>query len=223
MYTLLQDLRYAIRTLLKKPGFALIVIVTLAVGIGANTAVVSIVNAMLFRPRPVAQPERLVELYVDDVNNPYHNGSYQDFLIFRNQPEIFSDLAAYNIEQFKLGGAEDVEQVWGEAVSGNYFELLGVNAVKGRTFLPEEDQNPGTHPVAVISHGLWQRRFGADPAVIGQTITLNHQPLTVIGIAPPQYTGMIRGLAVEVWVPLMMVPQLVPQPGLALLNSRRNS
>lgn len=122
MYTLLQDLRYAIRTLLKKPGFALIVTVTLAVGIGANTAVVSIVNAMLFRPRPVAQPERLVELYVGDVSNPYHNGSYQDFLIFRDQPEIFSGLAAYNIEQFKLGGAEDVEQVWGEAVSGNYFD-----------------------------------------------------------------------------------------------------
>jgi macrolide transport system ATP-binding/permease protein len=223
MYTLLQDLRYAVRTLLKKPGFALTVIVTLALGIGANTAVISIVNAMLFRPRPVAQPERLVELYVGDVNNPYQTGSYQDFLIFRDQPEIFSDLAAYNVQQFKLGGAEDVEQVWGEVVSGSYFELLGVHAIKGRTFLPEEDRNPGTHPVAVISHGLWQRRFGADPSVIGQTITLNHQPLTVIGIAPPQYTGMIRGLAVEVWVPLMMVPQLVPRPGLALLNSRGNS
>lgn len=223
MYTLLQDLRYAVRTLLKKPGFALIVTATLAVGIGANTAVVSIVNAMLFRPRPVAQPERLVELYVGDASNPYHNGSYQDFLIFRAQREIFSDLAAYNIEQFKLGGAEDVEQVWGEVVSGNYFELLGVKAAVGRTFLPEEDQTPGTHPVAVISHGLWQRRFGADPAVLGQTITLNHQPLTVIGVAPPQYTGMIRGLAVEVWLPLMMAPRMAPQPGLALLYSRGNS
>ena len=223
MYTLLQDLRYAIRTLSKKPGFALIVIVTLAVGIGANTAVFSIVNAMLLRPRPVAQPERLVELYVGDVGHPYHAGSYEDFLIFRDQAEIFSGLAAYSIEQFKLGGAEDVEQVWGEAVSGNYFELLGVNAARGRTFLPEEDQTPGTHPVAVISHGLWQRRFGADPAVIGQTITLNHQPLTVIGIAPPQYTGMMRGLAVEVWIPLMMVPRMAPQYGLARLYSRGNS
>ncbi len=223
MYTLLQDLRYAVRTLWKKPGFALIVIVTLAVGIGANTAVVTIVNAVLFRPRPVAQPERLVELYVGDASHPYHAGAYQDFLIFRDQPEIFSGLAAYHVDQFKLGGAEDVEQVWGEAVSGDYFGLLGVNAIKGRTFLPEEDENPGTHPVAVISHGFWQRRFGADPAVIGQTITLNHQPLTVVGVAPPQYTGMIRGLAIDVWVPLMMVPQLVPQYGLARLNSRGNS
>lgn len=223
MYTLLQDLRYAIRTLSKKPGFALIVILTLAVGIGANTAVFTIINAVLFRPRPVAHPERLVELYVGDARHPYHTGAYQDFLIFRDQPEIFSGLAAYNVEQFKLGGAEDVEQVWGEVVSGNYFELLGVNALKGRTFLPEEDQTPGTHPVAVISHGLWQRRFGADPAVVGQTITLNHQPLTVVGVAPPQYTGMIRGLAAEVWIPLMMVPRMVPQYGIARLNSRGNS
>ncbi|HEX7318026.1 MAG TPA: ABC transporter permease [Pyrinomonadaceae bacterium] len=223
MYTLLQDLRYAVRTLLKKPGFALIVIVTLALGIGANTAVVSIVNAMLFRPRPVAQPERLVELYVGDANNPYQTGAYEDFLIFRDQPEIFNGLAAYSVDQFKLGGAEDVEQVWGEAVSGNYFELLGVNAFKGRTFLPEEDQTPGTHPVAVISHGLWQRRFGSNPEVVGQTITLNHQPLTIIGVAPPQYTGMIRGLAIEVWIPLMMVPRMGPQYGIARLNSRGNS
>jgi macrolide transport system ATP-binding/permease protein len=218
---LLKDIRYGIRSLLKRPGFTAIAVVTLALGIGANTAVFTIVNAMVFRPRPVAQPERLVELYVGDARSPYETSSYPDFLIFRDQPEILSGLAAYNIEQFKLGGAEDVEQVWGETVSGNYFELLGVKATSGRTFLPEEDQTPGTHPVAVISHGLWQRRFGANPAVIGQTITLNQQSLTVIGIAPPHYTGMIRGLAIEVWVPLMIVPQLEPQRGgLALLNSR---
>ena len=223
MDTLFKDIRYGARYLLKRPGFTFIAVVTLAIGIGANTAIFSIVNAMLFRPRPVAQPERLVELYVGDARHPYQSSSYQDFLIFRDQPEIFSGLAAYHIEQFKLGGAEDVEQVFGEAVSGNYFELLGVKAIRGRTFLPEEDQTPGTHPVAVISHGLWQRRFGANPAVIGQTITLNHQSLTVIGIAPPQYTGMIRGWAMEVWVPLMMIPQMVPERGLALLNSRGDS
>jgi macrolide transport system ATP-binding/permease protein len=221
--TLVKDLRYGIRNLLRHPGFTLIAVVTLALGIGANTAVFSIVNAMLFRPRPVAQPERLVELYVGDSGHPYQSSTYQDFLIFREQHEVFSGLAAYRIEQFKLSGAEDVEQVFGEAVSGNYFELLGVNAIRGRTFLPEEDQTPGTHPVAVISHGLWQRRFNANPAVIGQTITLNHQSLIVIGIAPPQYTGMIRGLAIDVWVPLMMMPQMKPEVGVALLNSRGNS
>src|SRR5256885_7462607 len=201
MDSLFKDIRYGIRSLIKRPSFTSIAVITLALGIGANTAVFSIVNAMLFRPRPVAQPEQLVELYVGDSGHPYQSSTYQDFLIFREQHEVFSGLAAYRIEQFKLGGAEDVEQVFGEAVSGNYFELLGVNAIRGRTFLPEEDQTPGTHPVAVISHGLWQRRFNANPAVIGQTIILNHQSLTVIGIAPPQYTGMIRGLGIEVWVP----------------------
>jgi predicted permease len=218
---LIKDIRYGARNLVSRPGFTLIAIVTLAIGIGANTAVFTIVNAVLFRPRPVAQPERLVELYSGDARNPYEASSYPDFLVFRDQPEVFSALAAYRIEQFKLGGAENVEQIFGEAVSGNYFELLGVNPIKGRTFLPEEDQTPGTHPVAVISHGFWQRRFNSNPAVIGQTITLNHQSLTVIGIAPPQYTGMIRGLAIDVWVPMMMVSQLVPQFG--ELNSRGNS
>jgi putative ABC transport system permease protein len=223
MDKLIKDIRYGARNLLSRPGFTLIAVVTLAIGIGANTAVFSIVNALLFRARPVAQPERLVELYSGNSSNPYHASTYPDFLIFREQTEIFSGLAAYHIDQFKLGGADEVEQVFGEAVSGNYFELLGVTAIKGRTFLPEEDQTPGTHPVAVISHGLWQRRFNSNPAVIGQTITLNHQSLTVIGIAPPQYTGMIRGLAIEVWVPIMMVPQLVPQIGLAQLNGRGSS
>ena len=212
-----------IRNLVKRPGFTAIAIITLAVGIGANTAVFSIVNAILFRPRAVAEPERLVELYVGHARSPYETSTYQDFLIFREQQEVFSGLAAYHIEQFKLGGAEDVEQVIGEVVSGNYFEVLGVKAIKGRTFLPEEDSTPGTHPVAVISHGFWQRRFGANPAVIGQTITLNHKSLTVIGIAPPQYTGMLRGLAIEVWVPLMMMPQMRPESGMAFLNGRNSS
>ena len=223
MENLIKDIRYGIRSLVKRPGFTAIAIITLAVGIGANTAVFSIVNAILFRPRAVAEPERLVELYVGHARSPYETSTYQDFLIFREQPEVFSGLAAYRIEQFKLGGAEDVEQVIGEVVSGNYFEVLGVKAIGGRTFLPEEDSTPGTHPVAVISHGFWQRRFGANPAVIGQTITLNHKSLTVIGIAPPHYTGMLRGLAIEVWVPLMMMPQMRPESGMTFLNGRSSS
>ena len=137
METLLHDIRYGARNLLKRPGFSVIAIATLAIGIGANTAIFSIVNAMLFRARPVADPERLVELYVGDAQNPYHNSSYEDFVIFRNQTEIFSGLAAYHIQQFKLGSADDVEQVWAETVSGNYFDVLGVNAINCRTLLPE--------------------------------------------------------------------------------------
>jgi predicted permease len=223
MENLIKDIRYGIRNLVKRPGFTAVAIITLAIGIGANTAVFSIVNALLFRPRPVADPDRLVEIYVGNAQQPYQSAAYQDFLIFRDQKDILSGLAAYHLEQFKLGGAEDVEQIWGEVVSGNYFDLLGVSAIKGRTFSPQEDQTPGTHPVAVISHGLWQRRFNSDPAAVGQTITLNHQQLTVIGIAPREYTGMLRGLAIEVWVPTMMMPQLEPRSGLARLNSRGSS
>ncbi len=215
-----QDLRYGARMLMKQPGFTLIAVLTLTLGIGANTAVFSIINAVVFRPRPVTQPERLVELYSGDAGS---SSAYQDFLIFRDQGEVFSGLAAYSLQTFKLGGAEEVEPVFGEVVSGNYFDVLGVKAFSGRTFLPEEDRTPGSHPVAVISHGLWRRRFGADPALIGKTITLNNQALTVIGVAPQQYTGMIRGLAAEVWVPVMMLPQLEPQNGMSLLDSRGNS
>jgi putative ABC transport system permease protein len=218
-----QDLRYGARMLMRQPGFTTIAVVTLTLGIGANTAIFSIINAVVFRPRPVAQPEQLVELYSGGARDPYGSSAYQDFLVFRDQGEVFSGLAAYSLQTFKLGGAEEVEPVFGEAVSGNYFDVLGVKAFSGRTFLPEEDRTPGSHPVAVISHGLWRRRFGADPALIGKTITLNNQALTVIGIAPPQYTGMIRGLAAEVWVPVMTLPQLEPQYGMSLLDSRGNS
>ncbi len=223
MQTLWQDLRYGARMLLKQPGFTLIAVVTLALGIGANTTVFSLINAVVFRPRPVAQPEQLVELYSGRAQQPYHNSAYPDYLLFREQSEVFTGLAAYGIRQFKLGGVDDVEEVWGEAVSGNYFDVLGVKAASGRTFLPDEDRTPGAHPVAVISHGLWQRRFGADAALIGKTITLNQQALTVVGIAPPQYNGMLRGLAAEVWVPVAMMPQLEHRNDLALLNSRGSS
>ncbi len=215
-----QDLRYGARTLMKQPGFTAIAVITLTLGIGANAAVFSIINAVVFRPRPVADPERLVELYSGDAGG---SSAYQDFLVFRDQGEVFSGLAAYGLKTFKLSEADEVEPIFGESVSGNYFDVLGVKPFIGRTFLPEEDQTPGSHPVAVISHGLWRRRFGADPASIGKTITLNNHALTVIGVAPPQYTGMIRGLAAEVWVPVMMIPRLEPQYGEALLDSRGNS
>jgi predicted permease len=215
-----QDARHGARILIKQPGFTVIAIITLALGISANTAVFSIVNAVFFRPRPVAEPERLVELYKSNAHDTYGNPNYHDFLIFREQGEIFSGLAAYSLRAFKLGGADETEQIIGEAVSGNYFDLLGVRAFRGRTFSPEEDQTPGSHPVVVIGHGLWRRRFGADPALIGKTITINNQAMTVIGVAPPQYTGMTRMLATEVWLPIMMLPQLEPGAGMSLLNSR---
>ena len=223
MDILLNDLRYAARMMWKSKVVTVIAVLSLSAGIGASTAIFSVANAILLRPRAVSKPEQLVEVYAGDRQTPYQTLSYPSYLDFRERNEVFSGLAAYGLAwQFRLGGVDDVEQVWGEVVSGNYFEVLGIRAHRGRTFLPDEDLVPGRNPVVMISHGLWQRRFDADPGVVGRTIIINAQPLTVVGIAPPQYTGMLRGLATEVWVPAMATPLVDPRRGQALLTDRGN-
>jgi predicted permease len=205
---MINDLRYALKMLWKSKGVTIIAVVSLAIGIGANSAIFSLFNSILLRPRPVSHPEQLVEIYVGEGEHPYQSTSYPSYLELRDRNEVLSGMAAYGISQFKLGVAEGVEQIWAEAVSGNYFDVLGVPAQKGRTFLPEEDLVPGRNPVAVISHSLWQRRFNSDPEVIGKTVTVNERQLTVVGIAPASYTGMIRGFGIDLWVPTMTVPLL---------------
>lgn len=217
---LMKDFRYGLRALRRNPGFATVAVLSLAAGIGANTAIFSIVNSLLFRPRAVWNPEQLVELYSGERSRPYEGCSYPSYAELRDRNEVFTGLAAYGIRQFNLGDAGLVEQVWGEAVSGNYFEVLGVKMHAGRGFLAEEDLVPGRNPVVVISYGLWQRRFQSDPNLVGRTVNLNRQKLTVVGIAPPQYTGIIRGLASEVWAPMMMMPLLEPARGERLLTGR---
>jgi len=219
--TLLNDLRYGAKMLWKSKGFTIVAVTSLAAGIGANSAIFSLTNSILLRPRPVSQPEQLVELYVGEGEQPYQTTSYPSYLELRDHNDVLSGLAAYGIRQFKLGDANEVEQIWGEAVSGNYFDVLGVAAQKGRTFAADEDLVPRRNPVVVISHTLWQRRFNSDPDLVGKTITLNDQSLTVIGIAPPQYTGMIRGLASEIWIPMAMMPAM-GEPGDRILTSRGN-
>jgi putative ABC transport system permease protein len=206
--TIINDLRYGAKMLWKSKGVTIVAVISLAVGIGANSAIFSLLNSILLRPRAVAQPDQLVELYVGDAGQPYQTTSYPSYLDLRDRNEVFTGLAAYGIQQFKLGGNEQVEQIWGEAVSENYFDLLGVVPYKGRTFVAEEGVVPGRNPVAVIGYGLWQRRFNSDSELVGKTVTINEKPLTVIGIAPPQYTGMIRGLSSEIWIPAMMMPAL---------------
>ncbi|HEY0366487.1 MAG TPA: ABC transporter permease, partial [Pyrinomonadaceae bacterium] len=220
--TLLNDLRYGAKMLRKSKGVTIVAVISLAVGIGANSAIFSLVNSILLRPRPVSHPEQLVELYAGEGEQPYQTTSYPSYLELRDRNDVLSGLAAYGIEQFKFGDANEVEQIWGEAVSGNYFDVLGVAAQKGRTFSADEDVVPRRNPVAVISHSLWQRRFNSDPELVGKTITLNYESLTVIGIAPPQYTGMIRGLASEIWVPAAMMPAVDTELGDRILSSRGN-
>jgi len=222
MQTLLNDLRYGAKMLWKSKGLTIVAVISLAVGIGANSAIFSLVNSIFLRPRAISRPAEIVELYVSEgEQQPYLSTSYPSYLDLRDHNDVLSGLAAYGIRQFKFGDT-DVEQIWGEAVSGNYFDILGVAAQRGRTFSPDEDLVPGRNPVAVISQGLWQRRFNSDPDLIGKTITLNDQSLTVIGIAPAQYTGMIRGLASEIWIPTAMLPAVDKQLGERGLTSRGN-
>jgi len=219
METILTDLRYGAKMLWKSKGVTVVAVVSLAIGIGANSAIFSLVNSILLRPRPVSHPEQLIEIYVGEGDQPYQNTSYLSYVELRDRNEVLSGLAAYGIDQFKLGVADGVEQIWGEAVSGNYFDVLGVPAHKGRTFVPEEDQVPGQKPVAVISHSLWQRRFNSDPDITGKTVTINDKQLTVVGIAPAHYTGMIRGLGIDAWIPTMTMP-LIDRGSERILTSR---
>jgi predicted permease len=205
-----KDVSYAVRMLRSQPAFATIAVLSLAVGIGANTAIFSIVNSLLLRPRPFANPEQIVELYTGYRDEPYQTGSYPAYLEFRDRNEVFTGLAAYSIRQFRLGDANEVEHIWGEVVSTNYFDVVGVPPLLGRDFAAEDEAIPERNQGVVISHGLWRRRFNGDPGLVGQPITINGHKLTLIGIAPPHYTGLFRGLATELWMPIVTLPTVDP-------------
>ena len=211
METLIQDLRYAVRAMLRSPGFTAVAIVSLALGIGANTSIFSVVNTLLLKPLPYKSPDRLAQLFLE-YEHPRKGlqtselWSYPKFAALRDNNESFEQVAAVSDQNFPVTDSENPERLSAEMVSGSYFPLLGVEAALGRTFTPEEDQTPGAHPVALISHGLWQRRFGSDSSVIGKTLSLNKVPLTIVGVLPEGFKGQ-KGTA-EVWVPMMMAPPL---------------
>ena len=208
MENLFQDLRYCFRTMLKSPGFAAVAVLSLAIGIGANTSIFSAINAVMLRPLPFKDPDRLmaVDRTSPDPVNPVSPWSYPKFEALRANNEVFEEVAAVSLQSFPLTETENPERLQVEMVSASYFPMLGVEAIQGRTFAPEEDQTPGTHPVVLISHGLWERRFGSEPGVIGQTISLNKVRLNVIGVLPEGFKG--QSGTVEAWVPMMMAPQL---------------
>src|SRR5499433_252519 len=175
METLWQDLRYGARVLLKNPGFTLIAIITLALGIGANTAIFSVVNTALLHPLPYKEPDRLVMLQ----GEPWMQ--VEPFLYWREHSQVCEGITAFDGAAFTLTGSTQPERVDGVYVSSDYFQRLGVAAVSGRTFLPEEDR-AGKNQVVLLSHGLWQRRFGGDPSIVGKTLILNDKSYTVVGI-----------------------------------------
>ncbi len=204
--SLFQDLRYGARMLRKNPGFTAIAVLTLALGIGANTAIFSIVNALLFQPLPVNSPSELVDVYTTTSGEliNYAPMAYPDYKDFRNQNTTLAGLAAFVPNFVALEHEGESQMVTIEAASGNYFDLLGVKPFLGRTFDASSDQVDAALPVAVLSYSTWQRRFHADPQIVGKTIVANGNVLTIIGVAPQNFNGLLRGLAPGLWVPLSM-------------------
>ncbi len=205
-----QDVRYSLRMIARAPGFAVIAILTLALGIGANTTIFSWINSALLNPVPgLAKPNEILSL-VQGGTNDYLGFSYPDIQAMRDGQQSFSGIAACMFVPMSLTGKGKPERVWGMVASANYFDVLGVRPVMGRTFLPAEDEKPGGAPVAVISYRLWQTHFGANPNTVGRQIELNQHSYTIVGVTPPAFQGSITGLRMEVWVPVMMQAQVMP-------------
>ena len=205
------DLRIGARLLRRTPGFTIIAALTLALGIGANTTIFTVVNALLIRPMPgITRPDELVLIGRTEAGQGFDTFSYPDYLDYRDQATRLSGIGAYYGAPAHLstGGASD--RVRAGVVSANYFRVLGVNALAGRTFLAEEDGAPNANPVVVLSHGLWRRRFGADSSVVGRRITINAHAYTVIGVAAEGFTGLERNSSYDVFVPLSMTGTLRP-------------
>src|SRR5262249_10758175 len=201
--TLWQDLRYGVRMLLKNPGFTTIAVITLSLGIGANTAIFTLLDKVLIRALPVERPDQLVT-FVEDAGGAPAIFSYPMYAELRDRHDVLSGVVAFEQRPFSMSDGNATERVIGQIVTGNYFAALGVRPALGRFFLPEEDRTPNTHPVIVISHGLWRRSFGADPAVIGKTLSLNAYRYTVVGVTPSEFTGTTRGTVNDCYAPIMM-------------------
>ena len=213
MGTFLQDLRFAARVLLRNPGFTAVAVLSLALGIGANSTIFTLVNAVLLRPLPMADPARLVAVFTTDERNRgsffnYMQTSRPNFQDYVKSNDVFSGMVAHSGLALAFSGKGEPEQIFGELVSGDFFGVLGVRPALGRAFLPDEDKVPGASLVTVLSDSFWQRRLGGDPAVVGREITLNGHAFTVVGIAPEGFKGANAIFAPALWVPTMTHPQL---------------
>jgi predicted permease len=214
----LKELRYAARALLQRPGFSVVAVLTLALGIGANTAIFSLVNTVLLRSLPVARPDEVFAMNMRRKDDSVSLLSYPNYLDFRDRNEVLSGLLVYRFVPLSLSRSGGNERIWGYEVSGNYFDVLGVKAVHGRTFLPEEDKTRLTHPVVVLSYDGWQRRFAGDPAIVGTDILINDHQFRVIGIAPETFKGTEQVYEAELWVPASMMGWI--EPGSKTLDER---
>lgn len=215
METLGQDIRYALRMILKNPAFSAIAVLSLALGIGANTTIFTVVNAVLLNPLPVKDISRLVEMdtidaktMVTQANSTKLGMSYPNCQDYERQNQVFTGLTCISGGFLTLSGGAEPKQIQGQLVSANYFDLLGVRPAVGRFFLPEEDKKPGGNNVVVLSYAMWSNKFGSDASLIGKTIILNATPYTVIGVAPRGFKGTFTFSSAElVWIPVSMYAQ----------------
>ncbi len=211
MSNLTQDCRYGVRVLRKSPGFAAIAVLTLALGIGANTTIFSWINSTLLNPVPgLTRSSEVVSLALSKPDENPFPFTYPDLEAMRDGQQSFTGIAACSFAQMSLKGKSKPQRVFGMVASANYFDVLGVRPIIGRGFLPEEDTKPGGAPVAVISYPLWQTHFAANPNIEGQTIEINEHPYTIVGVTPAEFQGSQTGVRTEVWVPIMMQAQLNP-------------
>ena len=205
----IQDLRFSLRLLLREPAFSGTILVTLALSIGSTTAVFTLVDVLLLRPLPVRSPERLFTIAAPgrnvDLNPSYYSHEFYEHL--RTSGPLFRDLLASSTtvsSGVHLSNGAITDRVRCELVSGNYFDVLGVGAAAGRILSSEDDRTPGAHPVLVLSHAFWQRRFAGAPDVVGRTVSLNGAPFTVVGVATHGFFGTKPGFGPDIWAPLMM-------------------
>ncbi len=215
-----RDVRDGLRALTRRPGFSAVAVLSLALGIGANTAIFSLVNAVLLRTVPLERPEELVNLYMHSPTFRFGTLSYPDYEDVRDgTTEVFSDIAASQFTQVQIDSESGVNLALAETVTGSYFRTLGIDALIGRTILPEDDVSPGSHAVVMLDHGYWQRAFGGSPDAIGQTLRIGGRAYEVIGVAPPDYPGSMRGITPAFYAPYMMIEELM---GAEMIEERGN-
>ena len=219
MSTLIADIRYSVRSLLKNPGLTLAAVLSLGLGIGANTTIFTWVQAVLLRPIPMAvDPDSIHIAAMENREGQSRSWSYPNFKDFRDRATMV-DVVAQDDQTFSIAVDNTAERAWGGLVSGNYFELIGVRPAAGRFFTAQDDVTPGGHPVAVISYAYWQRRFNGDPAVVGKRVTINNSPITIIGVGPEGFIGSFLGVSASAWVPMAMQKEMM---GGDRMNQRGN-
>ena len=208
------------RSLARRPGFTAVALLSLAIGIGANTAIFSLVNAIVLRKTPIAQPEQVVNIYLHQAAFAYSTLSYPELRDLRDGAgDAFAQIGSSQIVPAQVDGEDGIGTLLAEVVTGNYFQMLGVNAVLGRTLLPEDDVDRGGHAVVMLGFGYWQTAFGGGRDVVGRQMRIGGRSYTIVGVAPSDFQGSLKGLTPAFYAPAAMVEELIGSP---MLDERRN-